>query len=117
MKHSIRIYKAVFEEARKSFPGKKRGFKVEWSNFLKKYKSKNARVDFIMNVTQAIRNYERYLEFEKTVNNFNLRPCSFSVYVNQGRYSEEYTEMEKHYEQQNKPVSSAANWREQELNG
>lgn len=111
----IKIYKAIFEEARESYPGKKRGFKYEWQNFLKKYKSINDRKDLIFNITDAVDKYKRYIIWQRQENNFDLRPCSFSVYINQYRYQEEYTDMEQALAEI-PPKTDMGNWRERQLN-
>lgn len=81
-----------FEQARLSFPGKKRGFKTEWDNFIKKYRKEANEVIPIL--SKAIETYKKYVNYERTKNNFNLSYCAFSVWINQRRWEEEYPELE-----------------------
>lgn len=76
-----------FEEARKLFPGKKRGFKTEWDNFVKKNKDYK---EVIEKLLPAIQYYINYLNWQHTINEFAQRPCAFAVWTNQRRWEEEY---------------------------
>jgi hypothetical protein len=85
-KDNINKYMSVFDEARKLFPGTKRGLKYEFDNFCQKHKDwKNA----IFLLKPAI---QTQIDFRKNAKGFVPNWKNFKTWINQACWTEELVE-------------------------
>ena len=80
-----------FDKARKAWPGIKASLDVEWDNLWKVCKAHKLNGSKV--VPQLMPSIERYLTYcsqRKIMGDFIESPCSFTVYINQRRWTREY---------------------------
>ena len=83
--------KEDFDKARKAWPGVKASLDVEWDNLstvCKHYKLSRAFV--IPQLMPSIERYSAYCKQREITSQFVESPCSFTVYINQRRWTREY---------------------------
>ena len=92
----MNLQEQLFEEARKLYPGKKKGFEREYKNFAKR--SKHPIPDSVKfdckQVTPllvpAIQYLIQYHAWCKSKSKWCPEYCAFTVWINQGRWEEVY---------------------------
>lgn len=79
--------KNCFDQARKAYPGTRRGLDVEWANFEKKYDKEKARiVPLLLPSIEAEKAHKARLVAEKK---FCPEWANFSTWINQSRWTQE----------------------------
>lgn len=84
-KRELLPIKKVFEEARKLYPGTKRGIDTEFANFKKKHK------DYASVVDQLLPAIKRRMEYKLYCNSHNIfcaEWANFQTWINQRRWEE-----------------------------
>lgn len=82
----LTLLKAEFDDARKAFPGSKRGLDVEWENFRKKYSPP----DVVPLLMAAIDRGKAYREGCVEVGAWCEHWPHFQTWINQARWTQEY---------------------------
>ena len=91
-------FEEQFEIARKLYPGKKVGHEREWTNFLNRStKPKQNQIKFVVKdiipiLEPTIEYLIRYHKWCNEQNKWCPEYCSFSVWINQGRWEVQYPE-------------------------
>lgn len=97
----------IFEEFRKAYKGKKRGFATEFENFKKKYpKSWKGILPLLM---PALEREEEHRKGAKAAGEFVPQWAMLQTWINQSRWEMEYPEEKNQQVTQVQPTSPAAN--------